>query len=72
MMREVLFLVEELPEGGYLARCEDGCIFTEADSLEELRREVRDAACCHCEPETRVSVIRLRFLSSGREELLAR
>jgi hypothetical protein len=46
-MNELIFLVEEAPEGGYTARALGQSIFTEADSLEQLRENVRDAVHCH-------------------------
>ncbi|MBM3746751.1 MAG: 2-oxoisovalerate dehydrogenase, partial [Acidobacteria bacterium] len=45
-MTEVIFLVEEAPEGGYTARALGESIFTEADSLEGLHEQVRDAVQC--------------------------
>ena len=48
-MNEVIFLVEEAPEGGYTARALGASIFTEADSLPELQAQVRDAVRCHFE-----------------------
>ncbi len=46
-MTEIIFLVEEAAEGGYTARALGESIFTEADDLEELERNVRDAVRCH-------------------------
>ena len=46
-MNELIFLVEEAPEGGYVARALGESIFTEADTLEELPEKVRDAVRCH-------------------------
>ena len=46
-LEEIVFLVEEAPEGGYTARALDVSIVTEADTLEELRRHVIDAVRCH-------------------------
>ena len=46
-MREIVFLVQRAPEGGYTARALGESIFTQADSLEELHENVRDAARCH-------------------------
>lgn len=43
METEILFLVKECDEGGYEARALNHSIFTEADSLEELRTMVKDA-----------------------------
>ncbi len=51
-MSEVLFLVEEAPEGGFTARALGDSIFTEADTLDELREAVREAAACHYETLT--------------------
>lgn len=46
-MNEILFVVEEAPEGGLTARALGESIFTEADDEESLRQQVRDAVHCH-------------------------
>ena len=46
-MEELIFLVEEAPEGGYTARAPGASIFTEADDMDGLREMVRDAVRCH-------------------------
>ena len=46
-MDELIFLVQEAPEGGYTARSLGESIFTEADDLDGLREMVRDAVRCH-------------------------
>ena len=46
-MNEIFFLVEEAPEGGFTAKGLGESIFTEADNLEELHANVRDAVRCH-------------------------
>ncbi len=46
-LEEVVFLVEEAPEGGYTARALGESIVTEADDLETLRIHVVDAVRCH-------------------------
>lgn len=38
---EIIFSVQESPEGGYEARALGHSIFTQADTLEELKRNVR-------------------------------
>jgi hypothetical protein len=48
-MDELIFTVENAPEGGYTARALGASIFAEADDLENLRQEVRDAVRCHFE-----------------------
>ena len=65
---EIIFVVEDSPEGGYEARALGHSIFTEADSLEELRAMVRDAVNCHFDDFDRPSVIRLHLV---RDELIA-
>lgn len=67
-MNELIFLVEEAPEGGYMARALGQSIFTEAESLDELRSNVRDAVQCHFDEGQAPKVIRLHFV---REEVLA-
>jgi hypothetical protein len=37
-MEEIIFVVRESPEGGLEAQALGYCIFTEADTLNELRR----------------------------------
>ena len=46
-MNEIIFVVEEALEGGFTARALGQSIFTEAETLEALRRQVRDAVNCH-------------------------
>lgn len=67
-MKEVIFLIENSIEGGYIARALGFSIFTEADDLESLRKNLREAVNCHFEEEDKPKVIRLHFV---REEVLA-
>ena len=46
-MNEIRFLVEEADDGSYRAKVVGTSIHTEADTLEELHREIRDAVHCH-------------------------
>jgi hypothetical protein len=50
-MKELIFTIEEAPEGGFTARALGASIFTEADSLPQLRDAFRDALHCHFDPE---------------------
>ncbi|MGB8888581.1 MAG: 2-oxoisovalerate dehydrogenase [Candidatus Korobacteraceae bacterium] len=59
---EIIFTVEESPEGGYEARALGHSIFTQADSLAELREMVRDAVRCHFDTDSIPAVIRLHFV----------
>ena len=67
-MKEIIFLVEEAPEGGYIARALGTSIFTEADTMAELREQVRDAVKCHFDEGQEPKMIRLHFV---REEVIA-
>ena len=66
-MNEILFVVEEAPEGGFTARALGAAIFTEADTLARLHDRVRDAVRCHFEEGRAPAVIRLHFV---REEVI--
>lgn len=46
-MTELIFLVEEAPEGGYTARAVSQSIFTEADTLAEIHANIRESVDCH-------------------------
>ncbi len=58
---EIIFAVEEAPEGGYLARALGYDIFTKADTLDALRDAVRDAVRWHFDEDDRPKVIRLHI-----------
>lgn len=61
-MSEIIFIVEEAPEGGYTAKALDNNIFTEADTMEELKEMVKDAVRCHFETDDLPKIIRLHFV----------
>lgn len=67
-MNEIIFLIEEAPEGGYTARALGASVFTESDTLDGLPELLRDAVRCHFEPEQQPKLIRLHFV---REEVIA-
>lgn len=67
-MSEVVFLIEEAPEGGFTAKALGEAIFVEGETLEDLRGKTRDAVRCHFEGrEALPLVIRLH---SVRDELI--
>lgn len=66
-MNEIVFVVEQAPEGGLTARALGESIFTEADTEAELRLAVQDAVHCHFQEGQSPKVIRLHFV---RDELL--
>lgn len=67
-MSEIVFVVEEAAEGGYTARALGEDIFTEADTLADLRVRVQDAVHCHFDDAaTAPKLIRLHIF---RDEVL--
>jgi hypothetical protein len=67
-MSEIIFLVEEAPDGGMSARAVGESIFTQALTMAELHERVRDAVRCHFEEGTQPKLIRLHFV---RDEVIA-
>ena len=68
MDKEIIFVVEESPEGGYEARALGYSIFTEADTCDDLKKMVQDAVGCHFTPEQRPRLARLFLV---KEDILA-
>ncbi|HWY85188.1 MAG TPA: hypothetical protein VNX28_00610 [Gemmataceae bacterium] len=67
-MNEIIFLIQDAPEGGYSARALGESIFTEGDTLDGLKRNIRAAVECHFEDGQAPKILRLHFV---REEILA-
>jgi len=59
---EIIFSIQESPEGGYEARALGHSIFTQADSMEELKSMIRDAVSCHFADGEKPNVIRLHMV----------
>ena len=64
-MTEIVFVVDEAPEGGFTARAVGEAIFTEADTLEQLWANVRSAVECHFDEGQAPKVIRLHLVRDG-------
>ena len=64
---EIIFTVLESPEGGFEARALGYPIFTEGDTLDELKANVQDAVRCHFDEGQGPRVVRLHFV---RDEVL--
>ncbi|WP_018620089.1 type II toxin-antitoxin system HicB family antitoxin [Spirosoma luteum] len=68
-MKELFFLVEEDPEGGYTAQAVGENIFTQGETMAELKSMIRDAVTCHYDStEQQPTLIRLHFV---KEEVFA-
>lgn len=61
LVTEIHFIVEEAPEGGFIARAVGADIFTEAKDLSGLHAQVGDAVRCHFDEGTQPAVIRLHM-----------
>jgi len=68
MPSEIIFSVQEEPEGGFVAEALGHAIVTQGDTMDELRRMVRDAVRCHFERNEMPTVIRLHVV---KDEVLA-
>lgn len=67
-MNEIIFLVEDALEGGFIATALGTSIFTQADNIDDLHRQLRDVVDCHFEATDKPKMIRLHFV---REEVIA-
>lgn len=67
-MSELVFLVEEDPEGGFTARALGESIFTQAATWTERQDRMREAVLCHFEDDAAPRILRLHFV---RDEVIA-
>ncbi|MHC1726717.1 MAG: 2-oxoisovalerate dehydrogenase [Syntrophobacteraceae bacterium] len=68
MTTEIIFIVEESVEGGFEAKALSHSIYTEADTLEEIRSMIKDAVQCHFDEKDRPKLIRLHIV---KDEVIA-
>jgi len=59
---EILFLVEEGDEGGYIARSLKYPIYTQGDTLDDLKEMVHEAVICHFGDTPAPALIRLHIV----------
>jgi hypothetical protein len=67
-LNELIFLVQDAPEGGFTAQALGASIFTQADTWAELQQQVRDAVACHFDEAEKPKLIRLHCV---RDEVIA-
>jgi len=67
-MNEIIFIIEEAPEGGFIAKALGHSIYAEADTELELQSQIRDAIQCHFDEVQRPKVIRLHRV---KDEVIA-
>jgi len=61
-MNELIFLVEEADEGGYIAKALGESIVTQSETLGELKEIIKDAVRCHFDAIHLPKAIRLHFV----------
>lgn len=57
---ELIFLIKDALEGGYTAKALGESIFTEGDTIEELKNNIREATICHFEDYKGLKIIVLQ------------
>ena len=59
---EIIFQVQEEPDGGYWAQALGHDIFTQADDLDGLKAHAVEATRAHFTPEERPAMVRLHLV----------
>ena len=67
IMTEIIFIVEESIEGGFEAKALGASIFTEGETIDELKQNIKEAIHCHFE-ENAPKIVRLHYV---KEEVFA-
>jgi len=60
--KEIIFVVNESEEGGYEAKALDYSIYTEGDTIEELKEMIKDAVKCHFGDDSLPEIINLHIV----------
>ena len=67
-MSEIIFIVENSDEGGYTAKSLGYSIYTEGETLDELKENVKDAIKCHFDEKEIPHIVRLHIV---KDEVIA-
>jgi predicted RNase H-like HicB family nuclease len=68
MMNEIIFMIEDDPDGGYNAQALGYSSFTQGETVEELKENIMDALRCHFDEIQNIPrIVRLHFV---KEEIL--
>jgi len=67
-MSEIIFIVENSDEGGYTAKSLGYSIYTEGETLDELKENIKDAIKCHFEEKEIPHIVRLHIV---KDEVIA-
>jgi hypothetical protein len=58
---EIVFSVQESPEGGYEAKALGYSIYTQAETLSDLKEALKDAVRCHFGDDDKPAITRLHL-----------
>jgi hypothetical protein len=67
-MSEIIFIIEDAAEGGLTAKALGHSIFTEGETLEKLKENIKDAVRCHFEEKDLPRIARLHMV---KDEIMA-
>lgn len=67
-MSEIIFIIENSDEGGYTAKALGYSIYTEGETLEELKENIKDAVKCHIDVKELPRIVRLHMV---KDEVMA-
>lgn len=67
-MSEIIFIIENTDEGGYTAKALGYSIYTEGETLDELKENIKDAVKCHLDEKEFPHIVRLHMV---KDELMA-
>jgi predicted RNase H-like HicB family nuclease len=67
-MSEIIFIIEDSDEGGYIAKALGYSIYTEGETLDELKQNIKDAVKCHFDDATLPHIVRLHMV---KDEVMA-
>jgi hypothetical protein len=67
-MSEIIFIVENSDEGGYIAKGLGYSIYTEGETLDQLKENIKDAVKCHFDEKEIPHIVRLHIV---KDEVIA-
>lgn len=67
-MSEIIFIIENSDEGGYVAKALGYSIYTEGETIEELKENIKDAVKCHIDAKKLPHIVRLHMV---KDEVMA-
>jgi predicted RNase H-like HicB family nuclease len=67
-MSEIIFIVESSDEGGYTAKALGYSIYTEGETMDELKENIKDAVKCHFDGKELPRIARLHMV---KDEIMA-